>query len=288
MTSSNQETAHSSRSTITIMILVAVVVMGLLAYEGWLSMKPKSHKTDPTVLPSTLYPVGVHDSKEPSKMSMPSATAMAGYTRVYVNDFNTGGTPPGWLLFNGEPGGDPGARFLPNHVTVKNGELVLSAFRDTRFHNQWATGGLCQCEAPLKYGAFFVRSRVTAPGPNEVQLLWPDNNQWPPEIDFNETPATHQTTATVHWGYADYTQQWVKNRVNMLAWNTWGVIWTPKEILYTLNGRAWGIVTNPQAIPRLPMRLDLEQRTQCTIHAQCPKVPLVQMQVDWVAEYQLK
>ncbi len=249
-----------------------------------------SQSTLPTTstLPSTLFPMGVPNSKEPSGFSPPGPAALKGYTRNYVNDFTTSGIPAGWTLFDGVPGGDPGARFLPSHVAVRGGQLVLSTFRDSKIHNQWATGGLCQCGAPQMYGAFFVRSRSTGVGPNEVQLLWPANNQWPPEIDFNETPSAHETRATVHWGLANYTQQWVKKPVNMLAWNTWGVVWTPKEIMYTLNGHVWGINTNPHAIPRLPMRLDLEQRTECSIHAQCPKVPLVQMLVDWVVEYHPK
>jgi beta-glucanase (GH16 family) len=115
-------------------------------------------------------------------------------------------------------------------------------------------------------------------------LLWPKDNQWPPEVDFNETPSAHQTIATVHWSYANYIQQWIKNGINMESWHTWGVIWTKSELIYTLDGRLWGIITNKNEIPTIAMSLDLEQRTECGIHAQCPKKP-VQMQVDWIAEY---
>ena len=69
-----------------------------------------------------------------------------------------------------------------------------------------------------------------------------------------------------------------------MKWHTWGVVWTPREIEYVLDGHVWGVITKRQQIPTVPMRLDLEQRTECSVHAQCPKVP-VQMQVDWVAEY---
>ena len=85
-------------------------------------------------------------------------------------------------------------------------------------------------------------------------------------------------------GGANNTQQWLLHNVNMMAWHTWGVIWAPHEISYVVDGRVWGIVTNPAAIPRVPLVLDLEQRTSCSIHAQCPPRP-VQMQVDWIAEY---
>ena len=279
---------HSSRRSTLLLVLAAVVVMGVLSYSGWSHMRKNVVSSTTTTLPTTLFPVGSPDASEPSGYAPPSADSLAGFTQTYVNDFSGHSVPAGWFTFHGVPGGDPGGQFGPSHVVVQGGELRLIAQRDPHYTNRWVTGGLCHCGLTQVYGAYFVRSRATAVGPNEVELLWPANNQWPPEIDFNETPAAHQTSATVHWGPANYTQQWVKNGVNMMDWNTWGVVWTAKEIVYVVNGHVWGVITNPKAIPRLPMRLDLEQRTECTIHAQCPKVPQVQMQVDWVAEYRAK
>ncbi len=260
--------------------------MGTLTFLGWTRFTPGPTylATTTTTIPSGLFPVGTPNSKEPSGLAPPGSAALTGYERSYVNDFTKGGIPSGWFTFHGQPGGDPGGQFAPSHVFVTHGQLILRAAKDKQYQNRWVTGGLCQCGVPHIYGAYFVRSRVTGVGPNEVDLLWPENNQWPPEIDFNETPSSHQTSATVHWGRANYTQQWTTKKVNMLAWNTWGVVWTPTKIIYVVNGRAWGVITNPQAIPRIPMRLDIEQRTECTIHQQCPSSP-VQMQVDWVAEY---
>jgi hypothetical protein len=239
------------------------------------------------VLPATSYPVGAPSPNAPSHLAPPSAKAMAGYTLTYVDDFSTPSIPQGWYPFDGVPGGDPGAKFGVKHVTIKNGELILSAYRDKEYGDRWVTGGICQCDLSSLYGAYFVRSRVTGGGPNEVELLWPADNQWPPEIDFNESSSIHGTTSTVHWGDADYILQTQERDVNMKAWHTWGVVWTPKKIIYVLDGRAWGVVRNPESIPRRAMTLDLEQRTECTIDRQCPKKP-VEMQVDWVAEYHTK
>ncbi len=94
----------------------------------------------------------------------------------------------------------PGPSSGPHTSRWRRGELLLSTYRDKHYQNRWVTGGLCQCGLPHVYGAYFVRSRSTGVGPNEVELLWPENNQWPPEIDFNETPSAHQSSATVHWG----------------------------------------------------------------------------------------
>ncbi len=235
-------------------------------------------------LPTTLYPIGIPDAGEPSGYAPPSTTALSGYHRTYVNDFTSSQFPAGWLPFTGTPGGDPGGQFGANHITLKNGELVLTASRDPAYQNRWVTGGLCQCKLGSLYGAYFVRSRSNNAGPNEVELLWPHNNQWPPEIDFNESYWSHQTSATVHWSIANYQEQWFKSGVNMLAWHTWGVVWTKTQIRYILDGHVWGIITVQNEIPQMPMNLDLEQRTGCTHHVQCPHAP-VQFQIDWVAEY---
>jgi beta-glucanase (GH16 family) len=134
------------------------------------------------------------------------------------------------------------------------------------------------------YGAYFVRSRQTGPGPNEVQLLWPVTNTWPPEIDFNETGASDvKTTETVHWG-AQNTMDHGNIQLNMLRWHTWGVVWTPNYVAFIVDGRVWAREITPANIPSVPMDLNLEQRALCTVGRQCPKKN-VSMLVDWVAEY---
>ena len=280
--SDDQEVLQSPKRLLPILVLFPLVIATLVVgyFEG--GTQPVTTK-----LGTVQYPVGTRSSKEPSGYGPPSAVALPGYTRSYVDDFNSKGLPKGWLVFKGVPGGDPGGQFGTKHISVKNGELVLATYRDSAYKNRWVTGGMCQCGLSMTYGAYFVRSRVTGVGPNEVQLLWPANNQWPPEIDFNETPSAHETSATVHWSYANYIKQRFIKGINMSSWHTWGVIWTKKKIVYILDGRMWGEITNEQEIPHLPMNLDLEQRTECSLHAQCPKVP-VQMQVDWIAEYHAK
>jgi hypothetical protein len=232
------------------------------------------------------YPLGTTNSSEPSGMGPPDADALPGYQQSYVTDFDGTSVPAGWSVFTGIPGGDPGGHFGATHVVVSDGELQLIAFRDTAWQNRWVTGGVCQCGLARRYGAFFVRSRVTGAGPTEVELLWPANNTWPPEIDFNETGGSAvSTTSSDHFGAANH----IIGRavtINMTLWHTWGVIWTPNEIIYTVDGRVWGEVNDSKDIPSIPMTLDLEQRQECEEHRQCPTAP-ESMQVDWVAEYSL-
>lgn len=230
------------------------------------------------------FPIGSLNASEASGMAPPSAQALKGFKLSYVNDFNGTSVPSGWFLFSGVPGGLPGGHFAPSHVVVSDGLLQLNTWKDPQFQNHWVTGGLCQCGLGHTYQAYFVRSRITGAGPNEVELLWPLNNHWPPEVDFNESGAhSDRTSSTVHWGIDNQIEQ-VLLTINLERWHTWGVIWTPTSIIYTVDGRQWGSITNLVEIPRQPMRLDFEQRASCRLNRDCPTHP-VSMLIDWVAEY---
>jgi beta-glucanase (GH16 family) len=165
--------------------------------------------------------------------------------------------------------------------------LSLNTFQDPAYGNEWVTGGVCDCGVAPTYGAFFVRSRDTGAGPTSVELLWPQSNDWPPEVDFNETLGlATATTATIHWG-PNNTQYHSSYNVNMTQWHTWGVVWTPTSITYTVDGTVWASVTSASAqIPNVPMHLALQQQTWCGASPvwACPTTP-VSMQINWVAIY---
>jgi hypothetical protein len=231
------------------------------------------------------YPIGVFDLKEPSYFAPPGANALPGYTRSYVNDFTQQLPSSQWFYFRGIPEGDPSGRFDKAHVAVTHGLLKIGTWRDPRFGNQWVSGGVGLYGMSTTYGAYFVRSRETAPGPDTTELLWPRNNQWPPEIDFNETGAAPSAQSWfVHYNNSQ-DQLIGSNTVNIEHWHTWGVIWTPTSITFTVDGRAWGTVTAPYAIPNIPMSLDLQSQSWCGITGEpCPTTDSVLL-VDWVTQF---
>ncbi len=282
-------TVRSYRSDSWVVTLtVATIVIAISLIVLFALSTPLS--TGPQVLPVVAhpyYPVGVPDAHSPSFKSPPGSNALKGYVLRYVNDFNGGSLPHNWDVFTGVPGGDPGGQFASTHVTVSGGLLRLNTWRDPKFHNRWVTGGVCQCGLAYTYGAFFVRSRITGSGPNEVQLLWPQSNNWPPEIDFNETGASSSSTSsTVHFGAVNHIDQRSLS-IDMTKWHTWGIVWTPTSMKFIVNGQVWGAINIPAESPNVPMTLDLEQRAMCQIGIQCPSKP-VSMLVDWVAEYTRK
>jgi len=237
----------------------------------------------------TEFPTGKSDSADPSGQSPPSPTGFPGYVETYVNNFTGTSIPSGWTPFGGtdmvDP--DPGEQFAYNHDVVGDGVLSINTWMDPAFGNNWVTGGICRCQDSKVYGAYFVRSRQTGPGPTGVDLLWPTSNTWPPEIDFNETlGVTDATTATVIWGNAggQRQQSQVALNIDMTQWHTWGVVWTPTSILYTVDGKVWGRFDVPSEIPTVPMTLHLQSQTWCTSNFACPTGPQSTL-VDWVVEY---
>jgi hypothetical protein len=256
----------------------------MLAGVGGSDRPSATSRAAPPALAS--YPTGVRNSGEPSGQAPPSARALPGYALRYATDFPGTALPAGWDAFSGVPGGTPDGQFSPAHAVVAGGLLRLNAWRDPAYANRWVTGGVCQCSLPQTYGAYFVRSRLTGAGPNEIQLLWPAANTWPPEIDFNESGATTTgAVATVHYGAANNIEQHSVT-VDLTKWHTFGVVWRPGSLTYTLDGAVWGTVSQPWQVPDQSMTLHMQQQSSCApgFTYGCPTKP-VSMEIDWVAEY---
>ncbi|MGA7834256.1 MAG: family 16 glycosylhydrolase [Acidimicrobiales bacterium] len=262
--------------TVAIVAFAAGTGFGAVIWYGF-------HTPNSTVAPSSGYPIGVVDKAEASAMG-PPGNVLRGYTLSYQTQFPGSSLPRGWYDFTGVPGGDPGGQFAASHVIVSGGVLQLVAYEDPAYHDEWVTGGLCQCGLAHTYGAFFVRSRMVGEGPNDAELLWPKANIWPPEIDFNETGGSLSgTSSTVHYGVTNNIDQRHLN-INMKKWHTWGVVWTPTSIAYIVDGRVWSRILAVSEIPNQPMTLDFEQRALCSLGRECPSAP-ASMQINWVAEY---
>ena len=235
--------------------------------------------------PKTVYPAGVPNSREPSGESPPGPNALAGYHLTYQQEFAGKALPSGWGKFDGQPSGDPTAQFARNHVRIGGGIVRLIAYRDPAYKGAWATGGMCQCGVGHTYGAYFVRSRITGPGPDDSEMLWPVAHTWPPEVDFNESGyPTTKTSWTVHYGHGHAIVQTTHN-FDMTKWHTWGVIWRARSLNFLVDGRSWGTMTTVSRVPHQAMTLDIQQQTWCgTSFSACPHSQ-VSLQVDWVAEY---
>lgn len=217
---------------------------------------------------------------------------LPGWHQVFADNFGGALDPSTWRFYSGQVGGDPGGWFEPSHVTVSNGMLVISGYRDPADGGRWATGGVSTAPGFVQtYGKYLVQFRLDrGPGIAHALVLTPANGSWPPEIDFSEDNGTwrHTTQATLHYGATDST---ISKRlsVDLMQWNTLGVEWTPGIIRFTVDGRVWFTITG-NAVPTVPMALALQtQAWPCVgTWGTCPDAstpPAVRMYVDWVVAY---
>ena len=232
----------------------------------------------------------------PSGVPVPTGN-LPGWQLTYSQDFSGTTLPPGWGAYSGEPGSDPYGYWDPANVTVSNGELHLSTTPndDPQSSNTSSTGGVAFYGNTQTYGMYLVRMKGDyEPGLqiSDIALLWPaDGNTWPPEMDFYEDEGGSRSgfTASLHPGPDGDDCCVVRNTLANAAtqWHTYGIIWTPTSITYTIDGRPWGVVQSSQVSapgewPSIPMNLDLQSQN---LGPAQPNGSIETMTVAWVAEY---
>jgi hypothetical protein len=95
-----------------------------------------------------------------SSVAMPTGD-IPGWHQVFADNF-TGAMldRSKWRVYSGQPGGDPGGWFDPNHVSVAGGNLVISGYKDSADGGVWATGGVSSSPGLVQtYGKYLVRFR---------------------------------------------------------------------------------------------------------------------------------
>jgi len=223
----------------------------------------------------------------PSGVAMPTGD-IPGWHLTYSQDFSGNSLPADWGTYTGQPGGDPYGSWDPDNVAVSNGELHLSATGSS-------TGGVGFYGNPQTYGMYLVRMKGDdEPGLaiSNIALLWPaDGSSWPPEIDFYEDEGGSRDgfTASLHPGPDGDDCCVVRQSTSTTGaqWHTYGVMWTPTSITYTIDGTQWGVVqqsqvSSPGQWPDIPMNLDLQSQN---LGSAQPSGSIETMTVAWVVEY---
>ena len=277
---------------ITLVLATAALSAGTLVavHNATDKRHPNAAKTNPHQVQSRSGLPG------PSGVPVPTGN-LPGWQLTYSQDFNGTTLPPGWDAYSGEPGGDPYGYWDPANVTVSNGELHLrtKANDDPQSSNTYSTGGVGFYGNSQEYGMYLVRMKGDyEPGLqiSNIALLWPaDGNTWPPEMDFYEDEGGSRSgfTASLHPGSDGDDCCVVRHTLANAAtqWHTYGIIWTPTSITYTIDGRPWGVVqksqlSGPGEWPSIPMNLDLQSQN---LGPAQPNGSIETMTVDWVAEY---
>lgn len=230
-------------------------------------------------------------------------TTLSGFTLKDVQEFNGNSIPAGWLAFPGVPGGESAsvAQWVPGMCTFSGGEAHFMA-------QGIDSCGMAFYHTKQEYGAWFARLKGDSEPSDmffsNIFLLWPSNNQWPPEIDIYEDNGKSRsaTSSSVINTVGDvcssddsacvkaYTQSngqagGVPN--DGTQWHTYGVEWTPSGVTWLIDGRV--IYTapasqakSPAQQPAIPMNMGLQSQN---LKGAGTPTRRETMTVDWAEEF---
>ena len=214
--------------------------------------------------------------------------------KVFSGTFAAGYSSKIWTGYNGTPVCCKTTRWSRSHLVARRGVMNLRNYRDSAFGGRWVSAGISMGRSLNQtYGKWSIRFRMDrAVGVGMCMGLWPKRG-WPPEIDFAEESSQYGgrgvQTATLHYG-AHNSQ--VRSRVtgDFSKWHVVSVEWTPKRLVYLLDGKRWGAVTGSR-VPHQPMHLFIQTHVGSNgVNGSMPSLATnrrVDLHLDWVHVYRL-
>lgn len=171
-----------------------------------------------------------------------------GWNIDYFEGFDASLEELGWEHYGwGEPEVGHGAMGVmsDDNTFVRNGELIVrTEYKDGKWH---AGGTGTEKVFSASRGRWEVRAKFPkAKGIGYVFLLWPKNQSWPPEIDFAEGRVNGpEIMGTYHWDSDDKQDHKFVDHEDMTGWHTYGAIVEQDYIIFTLDGKEWGRIDQP-------------------------------------------
>jgi hypothetical protein len=286
---------------VALVLVVACLLVVLVAIGGHGSLRPNSSTTtsgppgsNPSNSSTTTSPGkgSGSQSTDPSGESLPAAPP-AGYHQVFSDDFTGTTLDSNWYAYPLRQANPQAGYWNPSHIIVGGGLATIKTYQDPAFNGNWTSAGMSSKPGLVQtYGEYLVRSRVTSSaGISFTELLWNANDSGSPEVDFNESNGTSsETYGNLIWMNRGFDRR-VNLSVDLTQWHTWGIIWTPTSLQFTVDGSVWATMDPAGYIPNGPMVLDLQGHTwSCdnSFHKVCPNSstpPLSELQIDWVVAY---
>jgi beta-glucanase (GH16 family) len=155
--------------------------------------------------------------------------------------------------------------YTPGQVTVVDHECLLTA-RPAVAADQVPAGlswisGLISSKPTFLYGAVEVCASMPA-GPG----LWPGVSMfapehWPPELDLAEVISIEPGTIHLSDHYdangVRYYQTFGATGYDPTEYHTYKLIWSPDEVVWMIDGTPLYALTEPAAVPAVPMQLTI-------------------------------
>jgi beta-glucanase (GH16 family) len=190
-----------------------------------------------------------------------------------------------WAVYNNHNWSNPRGARLAQNAIVHNGMLTL---RTTKVHGHWTAAGICSAKITTgTYGKYLIRARFhRGYGVRAVGLLWPQGNTWPPEVDFMEfggTDPSHSDLMLTNHYNSNNRMQHAFVHGNYGKWHTFGLVWRPDRLRFTLDGKTTAVMRGH--VPTKRMWLGLQTALSATHRPNATTPRRVDLDVDWVAYY---
>lgn len=203
------------------------------------------------------------EAPAPPPGSIPPAPS--GWREVFRDDFSGPRLSDSWEAFDGFPSSDEHVRWSPSMARIADGSLVLSG---APAFEGWATGAVSGWRMPRTYGLFEVRMRaIPHPVLSYHVLLWPADDQWPPEIDLAEGYRADRarTDAFFHWrdGEGIRRKRGHQVRFDATRATTYAVEWLPGSVRLLADGREFASM-NGATVPDVPMWFGMQVEARAT------------------------
>ncbi|MFC3850168.1 glycoside hydrolase family 16 protein [Corynebacterium hansenii] len=221
-----------------------------------------------------------------------------GWREVFRDEFGGESLGSHWEAFNGKPSSDPHVRWVSSMAKVENGSLVLSG---APAYGGWATGAVSGWRMPRTHGLYEIRMRAI---PHRVLsyhvLLWPADDNWPPEIDLAEgyRADRSRTDAFLHWRDAggERRKRGYQVRVDATKPATWAIEWLPGSVRLLVDGVEFARADG-DPVPDRPMWFGMQIEARATVEgtgapadngvtrhtgAPLPQYTVPVLEVDWI------
>jgi hypothetical protein len=221
-----------------------------------------------------------------------SEGASAGWINVVNDQFNSGGIPAHWDLYDGPYGSGPRSCATPRHVSVSGGamHMLMRYEASGRCGAGWYTGGMMIDKA---FGSVdqrvTVRFRVVRAGATAhhiIPMRFPPNSRWPQggEEDYCEGSSQAGCHTFLHYGDKSTTQVMHRHVLDLSQWRTVRFErrdHVVKAYVDDLTRPVWTYRGSRQTLPDTVKQVVLQQECE---HRGCPggTTGTEDIQIDWI------
>ncbi len=170
----------------------------------------------------------------------------AGWESIFEDNFDSLNTK-NW---NVSSNGRDNAQFLPENVSVKNGQYIITTKVQTYGSYKYTSGGIESQHKhafhPNDYGGKIrIEASIKLPkGKGIWPAFWtlPDDGGWPPEIDIIETLGLHPSRIYMSYHFTEagahkgITRTWEAPWDYSVDFHRYAVVWTPDSITWEIDG----------------------------------------------------